>query len=67
MVKVFIIESEVGWGRKIDEVKEFPDQESAEKFCKDYNTKHNPVSNTTPEWYMYAEVENQKQYGMLRW
>lgn len=58
MWKVVIIESESGWGRKVDEIKEFPTFEAALKFQKDFNrpneedyakTKH------VPDWYMQAE------------
>ena len=57
MTKVYIIESEAGWGQKVDEVKEFDTKEEAEQFCRDYNNKHNPPSNKTPSWYMYAKLE----------
>lgn len=63
-VKVNIIESEAGWGSKIDETLEFPDRASAEKYVKDYNNKHNPIKNQTPDWYMYACIEG--DYGVLR-
>lgn len=63
--KVYIIESESGWGQKVDEVKEFPTREDAIKFCKDYNTKYNPPMENTPDWYMYAKLDG--EYGMLRW
>ena len=66
MVKVHIIESESGFGQKIDDTKEFPDEESARQFCSDYNTKYNPPSETVPDWYMYARLEGQKEYGMIR-
>lgn len=66
MTKVFIIESERGWGQKIDEVKEFPTYEEAEEFCREYNRKHNPPMGRTPEWYMYARVDGQSEFGMLR-
>jgi len=65
MIKVYIIESEAGWGQKVDEVKEFDTREEAEQFCRDYNNKHNPPSNNTPDWYMYAKLEGQG-FGMLR-
>jgi hypothetical protein len=52
VVKVAIIESERGWGQKIDEVKEFETQEEAVKFCKEYN-KDLPSGNA-PDWYMQA-------------
>jgi len=53
--KVLMIESEAGWGRKIDEVKWFDSREEAVKFCQEYNLKHNnqPV---TPSWYIKAEL-----------
>lgn len=54
-VKVLIIESERGWGQKVDEVKEFDTREEAEKFCKEYNSKNNEP--TVPDWYMYARIE----------
>jgi len=65
MTKVYMIESERGWGQRIDEVKEFPTKEEAEQFCRDYNNKHNPPMDVTPEWYMYAQMEGQEP-GMLR-
>lgn len=66
--KVYIIESESGWGAKVDEEKEFETREEAIQFCKDYNDKHNPANehDTTPDWYMYARLEDQKQYTMIR-
>jgi hypothetical protein len=54
MVKVNIIESERGWGRKIDEVKEFDTLELAEAFCTEYNSRNTEA--TAPDWYMQAEV-----------
>lgn len=64
--KVLIIESEAGWGQKVDEVLEFPTPEEAEKYVREYNRKHNPVMENTPEWYMYAKLENDNGYGMMR-
>jgi hypothetical protein len=50
--KVEIIESERGWGSKIDEIKMFNDEQEALNFIEDYNKDNNlPV---TPDWYMYA-------------
>lgn len=66
MTKVYIIESEIGWGQKIDEVKTFQTYEEAEKYCREYNSKHNPPSNKAPDWYMYAQLEGCSNYGMLR-
>ncbi len=55
MVKVYIMESERGWGQRVDEVKEFPDSEAAQKYCDDYNGKYN-TADTAPDWYMYATL-----------
>ena len=65
MVKVLIIESEVGWGTSVDHEREFETQDEAMQFCRDYNNKHNPPG-PTPDWYMYARLEDQDEYGMLR-
>jgi hypothetical protein len=53
-VKVNIIESEAGWGQKVDETKEFDTREEAEEFCREYNAKNNEEK--TPSWYMYAVI-----------
>lgn len=53
-VKVIIIESERGWGQKVDEVREFPTREEAIAFCDDYN-KDNPKDHV-PDWYMQAQL-----------
>jgi hypothetical protein len=63
--KVFIIESERGWGTRVDETKEFPTREEAYQFCKEYNNKYNPPGGS-PDWYMYARMEEQQGYGMIR-
>lgn len=69
-VKVLIIESERGWGQKVDEVKEFDTEAEAEQFCRDYNTKFNPPlkdGEPTPNWYMYARMDGQPRCSpMLR-
>lgn len=54
--KVYIIESERGWGSKVDEVKEFDTPEEAAKFVKKYNDEYRP-SGPTPDWYMIAKLE----------
>lgn len=54
--KVYIIESESGWGSKVDEIKEFPTREEARNFAADYNNTYN-TSTTVPDWYMYANFE----------
>lgn len=54
--KVYIIESERGWGSKVEDVLDFPSPEAALQYCKDYNNKHNPPMKLTPDWYMYATL-----------
>jgi transcriptional regulator CtsR len=53
--KVYIIESERGWGQKIDEIKKFESEEEADKFIKKFNSKND--KNIVPDWYMYATKE----------
>lgn len=53
---VNIIESEQGWGSKIDEVKEFKTQKKADAFIKKYNAKN--TEKEVPDWYMRAEPAN---------
>ena len=53
-VKVEVIESERGWGQKVDEVLEFDTLEEANDYIKKFNSGNNlPV---TPDWYMYARL-----------
>lgn len=60
MAKVMIIESEAGWGSKVDEVKEFATREEAAAWAEAYNRKWNPgmfiPGSPTPSWYMIAQV-----------
>lgn len=65
MIKVLIIESECGWGQKIDEIREFDTMEKAESFVKEYNNKYNPPG-PTPDWYMFAKIDGDKEIGMMR-
>jgi len=51
---VNMIESERGWGSKIDEVKYFDTEEEARKFEVEYNLKHNS-SSVVPDWYIIAD------------
>jgi hypothetical protein len=51
--RVDIIESERGWGSKIDEVKYFDTEQSAKDFCTEFN-KGNPPDHV-PDWYMVAQ------------
>lgn len=52
MWKVQIIESERGWGQRVDEVKKFDDEVSAKNFAKEFNAQNN--LDYVPDWYMYA-------------
>lgn len=51
--RVNIIESERGWGSKIDETKYFDSEEDAKAFVEKYNSKNPP--GPAPDWYMQAE------------
>lgn len=51
--KVVIIESERGWGQKIDEIKYFTDEKKAKEFVKEYNSYNDKTE--VPDWYMYAK------------
>ena len=53
-IKVAIIESEAGWGRKIDEIREFETMEEAEDFVDDFNSYN--TATKAPDWYMIAEI-----------
>lgn len=49
-----MLESEKGWGSKIDGYAgPFPDQASAKEFQVSYNDKHNSAK-TVPDWYISA-------------
>lgn len=54
--KVNLIESERGWGSKIDETKEFDTMELAEAYIDAFNSKN--TANSAPDWYMRAERAN---------
>ncbi len=51
--RVNIIESERGWGQKIDEVKTFDTKDEALAFCNKFNERNN--EDTVPDWYMRAD------------
>ena len=65
-VKVYIIESESGWGQKVDQTLEFDTIAKAKSYCKKYNRQHCPPMDQTPDWYMYARMEGQDDFGMIR-
>lgn len=55
--RVDIIESERGWGQKVDESIHFDNAEEAIKYANDYNEKFNPplkAGQPVPDWYMVA-------------
>ena len=57
--KAYVIESEAGWGSKVDEVKEFDTKQLRDDWVEDYNRKYNPgmyePNPKVPDWYMKAE------------
>jgi len=59
-VKVEIIESERGWGQRVDEVKVFKGKtrglalDKAEKFIEKFNAQN--TATEVPDWYMYARL-----------
>jgi len=60
---VEIIESERGWGSKVDETLEFsgPTAEAdAKKYVTDYNAKYN-AEPIVPDWYMAAVYTGTRQ------
>ena len=56
--RVDIIESERGWGSKLDETKTFRGKAAAVRFVKKFNAKNNLPY--VPDWYMYARDPYQK-------
>ena len=51
--KVLNIESEAGWGQRVDETLEFDTEHEADEFIKGYNSFNNLPE--APSWYMYAK------------
>jgi hypothetical protein len=52
--RVDIIESERGWGQKIDETKYFDNELEAKAFVQRYNDTYN-TAREVPDWYMRAD------------
>jgi hypothetical protein len=52
-VKIPVIESESGWGRKVDDYMVCLSMEDAMAFEKEFNARNTATS--TPEWYMQVE------------
>lgn len=65
MTKVLMIESEYGWGQRIDEVLEFPTHREADEFAASYNQKHNNQSEA-PNWYIKAVVYTTHERAPMR-
>jgi len=51
--EIAIIESERGWGSKVEDYVYTITLDKADKFVEDYNSKNN--SPVVPDWYMYAD------------
>lgn len=51
--KAQLIESERGWGSRVDEVREFDTEQERDEFIAKFNAQNN--EETVPDWYMYAE------------
>jgi hypothetical protein len=56
--RVDIIESERGWGQKLDETIYFDNEAEARQYVIDYNLKYNTATEV-PDWYMRAEYVGQ--------
>lgn len=54
--KVVMLESERGWGSRIDEVLEFDTYEEAVEYAKKYNQKYNNQKEV-PDWYIVAQID----------
>jgi hypothetical protein len=48
------IESERGWGAKVDEVLQFNTKDEAEQFVEKFNSQND--LDYVPDWYMYAAL-----------
>ena len=55
LFRVVIIESERGWGQRIDEVKYFDNEHDARRFCSEFNAAN--TEKVAPDWYMYADYQ----------
>ena len=48
------MESERGWGQRVDDTEFFDSKEQADSFVAQFNARNNQP--TVPDWYMYAEA-----------
>ena len=51
---VHLIESERGWGTKIDDVREFTTYKEAENFVREFNKQYD--FDVVPEYYYIAQI-----------
>lgn len=51
--RVDIIESERGWGQRVDETLYFDNEAEARKYCDDFNAQNTAA--VAPDWYMRAD------------
>lgn len=69
-VKIAVVESERGWGRKVDDWMVCLSVEDANLYKKEFNAEN--VEERTPDWYMQVEGEPQpidltsRQYELLK-
>ena len=52
MIKVYLMESERGWGVRVDDIKEFETKELAQIYIDEFNSEND--KDHVPDWYMYA-------------
>jgi len=52
--RVDMIESERGWGQKLDETLYFDNEQEAKDYANEYNKTHNN-KDYVPDWYIRAE------------
>jgi hypothetical protein len=55
--RVDIIESERGWGSKIDETIYFDNEAEARGYCQQFNSRNTEA--VAPDWYMRADYRGQ--------
>lgn len=59
--KVQLIESERGWGQKVDKIEYFDDPVEAKQFVDAFNASNN--KDYVPDWYMYATDPKLEYYN----
>ena len=51
--RVDIIESERGWGQRVDETLYFDNEAEAREYCRNFNARNTEA--VAPDWYMRAD------------